>query len=124
MIIALCILAVLWIAIGSLLIVYTERTMKVLKKLVFIEKVRALAAIPIAFGAILIPGAFAYTQIFWLSLILGMFALLKGLYLVAGPLSQIRGLIDWWFTKASYSIIRLCGLIVFVLGIAIISNLR
>jgi len=122
-IIALYTVAILWVALGTLLIVYTEGTMDLLKRLVFMEKVRILAIFPIIFGIILIAGAFACTQIFWLSFILGLLAFMKGLYLLMGPLSQIRGLIDWWFTQASDSVIRLCGLIVFVLGIVMISNL-
>jgi len=123
MIIALYVVAILWIAIGTSLIVYTETTVGVLRKILLIEKVRILAILPIILAIVLIAGALACTQIFWLSLILGLLAFMKGLYLLMGPLSQIRGLIDWWFTKASDSVIRLCGLIAFVLGIAIISNL-
>jgi len=121
--IALYIIAILWIVIGIFIILYTERTMKIFKKLFFIEKVRVLSILPIIFGIVLIIGAFVCTQIFFLSLILGLLALLKGLYLVMGPLPQIKRLMDWWFNKANDSYIRLCGLIIFVLGIAILSNL-
>lgn len=124
MIVALYIVAILWMASGTFLIVYTEGAKQVLKKLVSIEKTRILAIFPLGFGIILIAGALAYSQIFWLCLVLGMLAFMKGLYLALGPLSRIRALIDWWFTKASDSAIRLCGLITFVLGIAILSNLR
>lgn len=121
--IALYIIAILWIVIGVFIILYTERTMKILRKLFFIEKVRLLSILPIIFGIVLIIGAFVCTQIFFLSFILGVLALLKGLYLVMGPLSQIKRIMDWWFNKASDSYIRLCGLIIFILGIAVLSNL-
>lgn len=121
--IALYIIAILWIVTGVFIILYTERTMKILKKLFFIEKVRLLSILPIIFGIVLIIGAFVCTQIFFLSLVLGVLALLKGLYLVMGPLSQIKRIMDWWFNKASDSYIRLCGLIIFILGIAVLSNL-
>jgi len=121
--IALYIIAILWIVIGVFIILYTERTMKILRKLFFIEKVRLLSIVPIIFGIVLVIGAFVCTQIFFLSFILGVLALLKGLYLVMGPLSQIKRLMDWWFNKASDTYIRLCGLIIFVLGIAVLSNL-
>jgi len=97
--------------------------MKILRKLFFIEKVRLLSILPIIFGIVLIIGAFVCTQLFFLSFILGVLALLKGLYLVMGPLSQIKRIMDWWFNKASDSYIRLCGLIIFILGIAVLSNL-
>ncbi|MBA7696381.1 hypothetical protein ES703_105028 [subsurface metagenome] len=121
--IALYIIAILWIVTGVFIILYTERTMKILRKLFFIEKVRLLSILPIIFGIVLIIGAFVCTQIFFLSFILGVLALLKGLYLVMGPLSQIKRIMDWWFNKASDSYIRLCGLIIFILGIAVLSNL-
>jgi len=121
--IALYIIAILWIVTGVFIILYTERTMKILRKLFFIEKVRLLSILPIIFGIVLIIGAFVCTQLFFLSFILGVLALLKGLYLVMGPLSQIKRIMDWWFNKASDSYIRLCGLIIFILGIAVLSNL-
>jgi len=121
--IALYIVAILWIVIGVFILLYTERTMKILKKLFFTEKVRALSIVPIIFGIVLVIGAFVCTQVFFLSLVLGVLALLKGFYLIMGPIPQIKRLMDWWFNKASNSYIRLCGLIIFVLGIAILSNL-
>ena len=121
--IALYIIAILWVVIGVLILLYTERTMKILKKLFFAEKVRALSIVPIFFGIVLVIGAFVCTQVFFLSFILGALALLKGLYLIMGPMPQIKRLMDWWFNKAGASYIRLCGLIIFVLGIALLSNL-
>jgi len=121
--IALYIIAILWIVTGVFIILYTERTMKILKNLFFTEKVRALSIVPIIFGIVLVIGAFVCTQVFFLSLVLGVLALLKGLYLIMGPMPQIKRLMDWWFNKASDSYIRLCGLIIFILGIAVLSNL-
>ena len=82
MIIALYIVAIVWIVIGIFLILYTEGTMGVLKKLFFIEKVRVLAILPIIFGIVLITGAFVCAQVFWLSLILGMLSLIKGIFFI------------------------------------------
>jgi len=121
--IALYIVAILWIAIGVFILLYTEKTMNIFKKLFHTEKVRVLSILPILFGIVLIIGAFVCTQVFFLSLVLGMLALLKGLYLIMGPMSQIKRLMDWWFNKATTSFIRLCGLIIFVLGITLLSNL-
>ena len=121
--IVLYIVAILWIVIGVFIILYTERTMEIFKKVFLTERVWALSILPIIFGIALVIGAFVCTQVFFLSLILGVIALLKGLYLIIGPMPQIKRLMDWWFNKASTSYIRLCGLIIFVLGIAILSNL-
>ena len=121
--IALYVVAILWIIIGVFILLYTERTMKIFKKLFLTEKVRMLSILPIIFGMVLVIGAFVCRQIFFLSLILGVLALIKGLYLIMGPMPQIKRLMDWWFNKATTSFIRFCGLIIFVLGIALLSNL-
>jgi hypothetical protein len=122
--IALYVIAILWIIIGVFIILYTEKAMKILRKVFYIKHARILSIIPVIFGLVLIIGAFVCTQVFLLSLILGMLALLKGLYLIIGPIAQIQRLMDWWFNKAGESYIRLGGLILFVLGIAMITNLR
>jgi hypothetical protein len=116
-------IAIFWIAIGTLLVLYTEKTMEYLKRLFFIKRVRLLAILPIAFGTILIAGAFVHTQIFWLCFALGLLSLLKGLYFLAGPVHQIKAMLEWWFFRASSVIIRLCALIILILGIAVMSNL-
>ena len=121
--IVLHVVAILWIIIGVFILLYTERTMKIFKKLFLTEKVRVLSILPIIFGMVLVIGAFVCRQIFFLSLILGVLALIKGLYLIMGPMPQIKRLMDWWFNKATTSFIRFCGLIIFVLGIALLSNL-
>ena len=110
--IAFYILAILWIVIGVVVLLYTEKTMKILKKIFFTEKIRVLSIVPIIFGIVLVIGAFVCTQVFFLSLVLGVLALLKGLYLIMGPMPQIKRLMDWWFNKAGASYIRLYGLII------------
>ena len=121
--IALYVVAILWIIIGVFILLYTERTMTIFKKLFLTEKVKVLSILPIIFGMVLVIGAFVCTQVFFLSLVLGVLALIKGLYLIMGPMPQIKRLMDWWFNKATTSFIRLCGLVIFVLGIALLSNL-
>ena len=123
MIVALYVIAILWIAAGVSLILYTEKTMGIIKKLFFIENVRALAAIPFLFGIVLVLGSFFYKKIFWLSLVLGVLSLAKAVYLFLGPSSQIKSLMGWWFNSASSSMIRLWGLIAFILGVALFANL-
>jgi uncharacterized protein YjeT (DUF2065 family) len=123
MIIALYVIAVLFIAAGVLLVIYTEGMNGVLKKLLSVRRIKLLAVIPLIFGIGLIAGSLASEQVFWLALILGFLALLKGMYVIIAPSAQIKGLIDRWFTRAGHRSMRLYGLIVFVLGIAILSQL-
>lgn len=115
--------SVLWLAAGTLLILYTEGTRSFLKRAFLRDDVRWMAVFPLAVGIFLVAGAFFYREMFWLALAIGMLAIIKGVYLVAGPSSQVKGIFAWWFNQADESTIRLWGLISFVLGIAVLSHL-
>ena len=121
--ILLYILAILWIVMGTFLVLYTEATQEVLKKLFFTDHFRWVAALPLIFGIILVVGAFFHKEMFWLIFVLGVLGILEGLFLIIGPSGQIKELIDWWFHKASERTIRVSGLISIILGTAILSYL-
>ncbi|MBW1806306.1 MAG: hypothetical protein JRJ06_08075 [Deltaproteobacteria bacterium] len=121
--IALYIISILWIVLGTFLIIYTENTRELLKKTLFTDRIRLLAILPTVFGIVLVAGAFYYKEMFWLTFILGLLGIIKGVYGFIGPQAQIKGLLDWWFHKAGDGTIRLYGLISFTLGIAILSYL-
>ena len=122
--IVLYVISILWVATGTLLIIYTEGTRGFLKRVFLIERLRWLALLPLVFGVLLVVGAFYQREIFWLAIILGGLGIIKGIYLSIGPVAQIRTLLDWWFQKADGRTIRLHGLITFFLGVAILSYLR
>lgn len=121
--IVLYVLAILWIVIGTFLVLYTKSTQEVLKKLFFTDHFRWLAALPLIFGILLVVGAFSHKEMFWLVFVLGVLGILKGVFLIIGPSVQIKRLLDWWFHKASERTIRLNGLISVILGTAILSYL-
>ena len=121
--IVLYILAILWIVIGTFLVLYTESTKEVFKKLFLTDHFRWLAALPLIFGILLVVGAFTQKEMFWLVFILGVLGVLKGVFLIIGPSAQIKKVLDWWFHKASDRTIRLNGLISVILGTAILSYL-
>ena len=58
--VALYVISILWIVLGTLLIIYTESTKGFLKKLFYTEHIRLLAILPVLFGLILGIGAFLY----------------------------------------------------------------
>ena len=118
------IIALLWIVSGTSLIVFTEKTREVFKKILPTEKVKWLSVLPFIFGVILIIGAFFNRDIFWLAFVLGLLATSKGVYLYMAPSQQTKVLMDWWFFKAKPETIRFFGLIIFVLGVALFSYLR
>jgi uncharacterized protein YjeT (DUF2065 family) len=117
------ILAILWIVVGTFLVLYTESTKEVLKKLFFRDHFRWLATLPLLFGVLLVAGAFYHKEMFWLVFVLGVLGILKGIFLIIGPSAQIKRFLDWWFHKASERTIRLNGLISVILGTAILSYL-
>ena len=121
--IVLYILAILWIVMGTFLVLYTEGTKEVLKKLFLTDRFRWLAALPLIFGILLVAGAFYQKEMFWLVFILGVLGVLKGVFLIIGPSAQIKKVLEWWFHKASDRTIRLNGLISVILGTAILSYL-
>ena len=82
-----------------------------------------MAVLPFIFGVVLVVGAFYCESVFWLAIILGILALAKGVYIFFAPSSQIKGLLDWIFNRATDGSIRLFGLIIFVLGSAMLSYL-
>ncbi len=78
----------MWIITGVSAILCTDWTMDVFRNIFFIQKVSILAIVPVMFGIIFIGGAFFTSKIFWISLILSLIALLKGLYFILGPINQ------------------------------------
>jgi uncharacterized membrane protein HdeD (DUF308 family) len=123
MTVLLYIISVIWIAAGVFLIIYTERYREFSKKMLPTDKLKVWAVVPLLFGVILVLGAFFEKEVFWLAFILGLLALLKGVYLIVGPSAQAKKLVEWWFETASDRIIRLSGLIIFFLGSAIFTSL-
>ena len=123
MIVLLYIISIIWIAAGVFLILYTERTKEFSKDLFAAGKLKRWAVVPLFFGVVLVIGAFFHKGVSWVAFILGVLALLKGIYLIVGPPMQVRKLVDWWLDQASDRTIRLSGLIIFFLGSALFLSL-
>jgi len=113
-------LALFWIAVGSLFILYTEESRRFLGNFMGKVKPRFLAFIPIVVGVLLIISAKA-SGAFWFILILGLLAIGKGVYLLLAPHGQTEALLNWWFDSAQDRTYRLWGLIIVVLGMVILS---
>lgn len=122
--ILLYVIALLWIASGTFVIVFTEKAKELFKKVFYTEKVKRLSFLPFLFGLVLVIGAFYHREVFWFTLILGLLAIAKGVYFYMAPPEQSKALMDWWFFKARPETVRFMGLIIFVLGIALFSYLR
>jgi uncharacterized protein YjeT (DUF2065 family) len=112
--------ALFWIAVGSLFILYTDESRRVLRNVMGEVMPRPLAFVPMVVGILLIISARA-SGAFWFILILGLLAVGKGLYLLLAPRSQTKALLAWWLNSAQDRTYRFWGLIIVVLGMAILS---
>jgi hypothetical protein len=119
----LCIIAIIWIATGTLLILYTEWTRNAFRSFVYLDHIRWYSILPLAIGIFLIAGAFSHREVFWLAIILGILAVAKGMYLIIGPPEHIDRVLDWWWHEASDRTRRLWGIIMFLFGVALFSRL-
>lgn len=117
----LAILSLMWVALGAMLILYTDNVRSFFKKLFAEANIRLLAVVPLAIGLLCLLASFSQGHMFLLVFILGLLAVLKGVYLLLGPLPQIRNLLEWWFDRAGETTIRMWGIITLVLGIAVFS---
>ena len=112
--------ALFWIAVGSLFILYTDESRRVLRNVMGEVMPRPLAFVPMVVGILLIISARA-SGAFWFILILGLLAVGKGLYLLLAPRGQTKALLAWWLNSAQDRTYRFWGLIIVVLGMAILS---
>ena len=117
-------LALFWIAAGTSFILYTEESRRFLRNSMAKINPRFLAFIPMFVGVLLILAAILVAMVssaFWFILILGLLAIGKGIYFLLGPRGQIKALFDWWFKSAQDRTYRFWGLIMVLLGMAILS---
>lgn len=116
-------IALVWISMGSFLILYTPETREWYRGLIARVNPRHLAAGPFLVGFVLLVGAFSGGHFFALIFVLGLLALAKGAFLALAPLGKIRVLTDWWLDQASERTLRLWGIVVLVIGISLFSYL-
>ncbi len=115
--------SIMWIVSGTSLIIYTDQTRRLLKKLFYVENLKIFSLIGIVLGLFLIIGGGFSSDIFWLSLVLGLLAMAKGVYFLKASREDVRRLFDWWYEEASDETIRFWSLVTLILGILILAYL-
>lgn len=115
--------SVVWMALGALMVLFTSQTRKVFRVLVLSMNPSVWAFVALPFGVAFMVGAFLFERVFWIALVVGVLAAIKGLYLAFAPPAQLHSLMEWWFDRAGETLIRLWGLVAFGLGIVIIARL-
>jgi len=121
MLILLISISVIYVALGAAMVLYTSQTKSFLREFVLGMNMRLWSFAALLFGILFIVGAFVVEKVFWIALVLGLLAVTKGLYLGFGQLAQIRSLTEWWFDRASETVIRLWGLLAYTLGVVLLS---
>ncbi len=114
------VIGIILVVSGVFLVIFTERTRELYKRAFLIENVKKLSFLPLVLGVILILGAFRREPFLWLPLLVGLVGLGKGVYLLVVSPDKSKGLMEWWFYKASPETVRLFALISFVLGMGLL----
>jgi len=115
--------SVFFVVLGALVVLYTDWARVWLKRVLGHKHAHLFGLIPLTFGVLLAISA-AWSEIFWFVLILGLIALAKGLYLLLAKREQARVLAAWLTAGPSDQVLRLGGLIMVVLGTALLSWVR
>ena len=115
--------SIAFLSAGSILILYTAEYRRWLQNLVTDTPPKVLAALPAGIGLLLIIAAFGSRHPSVI-IILGILALLKGALIFFNPSGVYDQIKDWIFDTASDQTLRLFGIIVIVLGTAMVSWIK
>jgi uncharacterized protein YjeT (DUF2065 family) len=109
-----------WIAFGSCTILYTTETKMTAKT--FISKIppKFLAAIPFISGILFILAASASSHPGIIRM-LGVIALLKGIFVFVNPANLRNKTMDWFLVSLSDQAHRIIGILSIILGTALLS---
>ena len=113
-------MGVLWVSLGTWMILYTGHYRKFCKKLVKNVNELFLILLNIVIGILFIVAAF-YSHKFWIIASLGILCLAEGILYVLNPGKIYQKVRDWYLLKASDQTYRLMGIIVLILGTALFS---
>ncbi|MEW5801987.1 MAG: DUF2065 family protein [bacterium] len=120
-------IGLLWVILGTVQVLYTEQSNSILKKIMVERNPKILGIFPFLIGVLLCVSALlnyskegVYKPL-WFVFALGLLACIKGILFFLLPPHNSRKFLQWWFSQASDRFIRLWGLILVVLGVAILS---
>ena len=114
------ILSLLWIGVGSCIILYTQQSRVFMKKALHGVDPGLISILPITIGALLIVSAY-YSAAFWTIVFLGMLAIGKGGLFIFNPGKAADRMIAWFLDEASDNMYRLAGITAIILGTALLS---
>jgi hypothetical protein len=109
-----------WIAFGSCAILYSNETRSTMKRSLTAVNRKVLSILPLAFGVMMILAA-ADSLHPWLIRLLGLLGLIKGVLVIANPMALYEKSVQWYLESVSDQGYRLTGIIMILLGTAVLS---
>jgi uncharacterized protein YjeT (DUF2065 family) len=113
-------LAILWVAMGTLMIFAPE----ILRKKLFAKlkelPLKKVGMVPLVIGVLLLLGSF-YNSYTLFIILLGLLSVAKGLYCIFDP-GKMEKLQEWWL-GARKKIYRVYGIVMIVLGFIVLSGI-
>lgn len=117
------IISFIWIGLGTVIILYTENTRKILPRLVSGHNLKILGSVSMIMGIFLfLSASLTHHQVF-VSLF-GLIAVVKGALLLVNPRNMADDIIKWYLDKATDQTFRLGGITLLVLGTVLLSWVR
>jgi uncharacterized protein YjeT (DUF2065 family) len=115
-------LGFVYIAIGSICILYTREYVDALKKLIQEIPLKILSFFPAVFGILFFIAAFASTFP-WFFRVIGIIAILEAVLIFTNPYNLYSRLLDWYFDISDQTQ-RLFGIISIIFGTAIVTWIK
>jgi uncharacterized protein YjeT (DUF2065 family) len=113
-------ISVVFISIGSCIILYTSDTRNTIKMLLSSTNRIVLSTLPLVLGVLMIISASVSLHP-WLVRLLGFIGLIKGLFVFLNPKGMYEKILHWCLASASDQSYRLMGILTVILGTALLS---
>ena len=115
-------LGFVYIAIGSVFILYTKESADALKKLIQEIPLKVLSSFPAVLGILFFISALA-TTFPWFFRVIGMVAFVEAVVTFTNPYNLYTRLLDWYFNLSDKTQ-RLFGIISIIFGTAILAWIK
>ena len=110
----------LWITAGSWFIIYTTESRNVMKRLFEKTDRRILSVFPAIIGVLLFISA-SWSLHSWFLRLLGIMAVIKGAIIFFNPKNLYDEMMNWYLNSLSDQTYRFFGIVVIIIGTAVLS---
>lgn len=117
------IISLIWIGMGTTIILYTENTRKILSQLVSGNNRKVLGTVSVIMGGFLFLSA-SLTHHQGVVILFGLIAVAKGALLLMNPRNMADVITHWYLDMATDQTFRLGGVIFLILGTVLLSWIR